>query len=203
MKKILVFICCLALAVCLTACGEKQEAATETTTDSSFNALVFDTKIVTLLSQVDIELDYLYDYMEANKTNLTAVQDQLTTTKNDMTTFRDKIGAVIGDEEDASSKYKATAMMYASEIGMQCTYLSLYLNDVVGISFTDPAFGLDEESIATLQSVLDEGDRIDKVYDWKRQIVDNRKAFLLDCGEFEDEAAVDAYLAEYPYPAEY
>lgn len=198
MKKILVFICCLMMVVCLAACGETQETATE-----SFNSLIYDTKIVTLLSQVDIELDYLYDYMDINKTNPIGVQDQLLTTRDDMNTFRDKIGAVIGDDEDASAKYKATAMMYASEIEMQCTYLSIYLNDITGISFTDPSFGLDEESIATLQSLLDEGDRIDKVYDWKRQVIDNRKAFLLDCGEFEDEAAVDAYLAEYPYPAEY
>lgn len=201
MKKTLVFICCLMLVVCLAACGETRETATDAT--DSFNPLIYDTKIVTLLSQVDIELDYLYDYMDINKTNPSAVQDQLLTTRDDMNTFRDKIGAVIGDDEDASAKYKATAMMYASEIGMQCTYLSIYLNDIIGISFTDPSFGLDEESIATLQSLLDEGDRIDKVYDWKRQVIDNRKAFLLDCGEFEDEAAVDAYLAEYPYPAEY
>ena len=202
MKKILAFICCLMMVVCFAACGETQEAATEEAAES-FDPLIYDTKIVTLLSQVDIELDYLYDYMDINKTNPSAVQDQLLTTRDDMNAFRDKIGAVIGDDEDASAKYKATAMMYASEIGMQCTYLSIYLNDIIGISFTDPSFGLDEESITTLQSLLDEGDRIDKVYDWKRQVIDNRKAFLLDCGEFEDEAAVDAYLAEYPYPVEY
>ena len=76
MKKILAFICCLMLVVCFAACGETQEAATETA--DSFGALMFDTKITTIIAQADTEFDYLYDYMdiEENKKNPQSVIDK-------------------------------------------------------------------------------------------------------------------------------
>lgn len=204
MRKILAFICCLMLVVCFAACGETQEAATETTTDS-FNALAFDTKIIAQLTQADLELNSCFN--ELNElTDGFKVSEMAVTTGQNINAYIEKIKELTYPADNIQAKeYQAEAITYLSHIVVYMTYTSMLGLETEGYGISNPeaTAKLDAEYVAEMQKLMDSNGNIDELSASFSRLIDNRKAFLLDCGEFEDEAAVDAYLAEYPYPVEY
>ena len=203
MRKILAFICCLMVMVCFAACGETQEAATETTTDS-FNALAFDTRIYSQLVMSSAEIDLMFAEMRRGIDGF-AISDAATAAGNNIQTYNDAIAALSYPEDNSDAKrYQAAAGIYTGNLGIYTTYIGLLGLDMAGYGLDNPDMTADiaPDTLSNMQELLDNEGNLDDISDSLTQLILTRRTFLLHCGEFADDAAVDEYLAEYPFPIE-
>lgn len=203
MRKILAFICCLMLVVCFTACGETQEAATETTTDS-FNALAFDTRIYSQLVMSSTEIDLMFAEMNRGIDGF-AISDTATEAGNNIQTYNDTIAQLTYPEDNSyAQRYQTAASIYIGNLGIYTTYIGLLGLDMAGYGLNNPDITADiaPDSLNNMQELLDNKGNLDDISDSLTQLILTRRTFLLHCGEFADDAAVDEYLAEYPFPIE-
>lgn len=214
MKKILVFICCLMMVVCFAACGETQEAVTETepATDTqttaanpSFDPLAFDAQVLTQIFQAESGLKLLFDEIDGMSDGFD-ISEVAMQRSNEINQYGANLLEIECPADDIfAAEYINAAVRYIGYTGMGSTYVGLKGLESTGYGISNPttAANFDAESLANMQEIIDTEGHIEDLAISHQDLINSRMAFLMSCGAFSDLDEIGEYLNEYPYPAEY